>query len=98
MNDYIIKTRVFERWKNYDYDFDDAAERVKRLRKSMMIWINNNNIDVVEIKENVYTGGRWVEEQRGATFRIYYKEKLTVRQMNRDKFLRNIRILTGKIK
>jgi hypothetical protein len=68
-----INKKEFWSWKSRDYTTDESNKRVKRVMQKALKWINDNNINVINIEEDSYIGGKWLEEKRGSTVTIFYK-------------------------
>ena len=61
-----LKTKEFMSWQRGDCNVEQARDRIKLVMNTAKKWINNNNINIVNIQEDYYCGGRWEEEKRGS--------------------------------
>ena len=68
-----FKTKEFSLWRSNDSNISYSRDRIKLVMDAALKWINDNNINVINISEDCYCGGRWTEEERGSTVKVYYK-------------------------
>lgn len=68
-----LKIKEFYLWKSGDSHEGQAKRRIRKVMNAAIEWINEKNINVINIQEDYYCGGRWSEEERGSTVTIFYK-------------------------